>query len=290
MNKELREQTIHPFKPAYRSSRRICRNLGLSLAVSGMISCGAEPQESLSAVQSAATSAGSWTMVIYADKDTRLTRAHKNRNDGRHTRLSTQKWNNGHGKVKVLVNFPLGQLYNQQVSSARLEFRNVVKPAYGKNAEHGVRRMIDTSWEEGNRKSDNLDCIDKTPGSGAGVTWGCFRDEIIDASNTKSDCAEEIAWTGAPKDSHLSSGLVENDYTDTLVLEKTKEWREQIVAFDVTQDIQEAVHQQGSSEISWLLERSNRGKGRVKLGSREWAQECMGGDLNYGPRLVLEIQ
>jgi len=45
MNKELREQTIHPFKPAYRSSRRIYRNLGLSLAEGSL---GSELHQALS--------------------------------------------------------------------------------------------------------------------------------------------------------------------------------------------------------------------------------------------------
>ena len=44
-------------------------------------------------------------IVIYSNKDSRITRGHSPRNDGKHTRLATQNWNLGHGK-RIPIRIP----------------------------------------------------------------------------------------------------------------------------------------------------------------------------------------
>ena len=77
-------------------------------------------------------------------------------------------------------------------------------------------------------------------------------------------------------------------YTDTLGLVKGGDWRNQIIGFDVTTDVADALAE-GQEEVGWMLERSNPGRGRVKLGSREWVEKCMF-DPDFGPRLIVEVE
>lgn len=230
-------------------------------------------------------------VVIYADKDARISRTHGHRNDGAINRLWAQKWLNGHGKLKVLVNFPLTGLSAQSVTAAWLEFRLTARPRYGgKEARHyGARRMLDTTWVEGNRNSSRKDCAKVTKGAGSGVTWTCFHDQ--DISNVKRECPLEEQWLGAKIGESPGNTFVASVYTDEVSLTKPAVpviWQDLIFAFDITLDVQDALLE-GKSEVGWMVERSDHGRGSVKFGSREWANECMG-DPDLGPRLVVEVE
>ncbi len=221
--------------------------------------------------------AGPTIFSVYPDRDTRITRGHKNRNDGAHTRLTVKRG----GKLKAFVSFPLEPLLGG-IARATLSLGFAVEPAYGDGtSRYGVKRVHDLSWFEGTRKSDNADCSPSQEGGGPGMTWGCFIDTEINGSNSSADCGGEHAWVGGTEGS-----FVADHYTSEAVLGRTENWQSQRLEWDVTDDVRSA-YETGKPFVQWMIERSNAGKGAAKFGSREWARDCMG-DPDWGPMLTVE--
>jgi len=226
--------------------------------------------------------------TIYPTADTRITRGHHDRDDGWNGRLEVQKFEGGHGKLKSIINFPLDTLTGANIASAQLAFRHVQAPnGFTPGDEHGVRRMLNTSWIEGNRKSDDLDCDPQHPGSGPGMTWHCFI--AADISADKATCPDSDVWLGAqvffrdffvPNISDIATWLgaqvgtspgskfVSSNFTDVKPLPNGTGWQNETVTFDVTADVRAALAE-GAAVAGWMVERSNPGTGRIWLASRE---------------------
>ena len=127
------------------------------------------------------------------------------------------------------------------------------------------------------------------------MTWDCFID--TDISNALPDCPEQYRWYGARISTLPGDSLVASGYTDVLEITPNTQangpppaarWTEQILEWDVTADVVAAM-QEAAQGVGWMLERANHGRGKVKVGSREWADACEG-DPDMGPRLVVEIE
>lgn len=213
------------------------------------------------------TSAPSGPQSLPATRDSVLREREPHRNEGANPRLALMK---DTGKpVRPVVGFATEGL--QTVGLTRATLVLTIDPdesptGWGNGRTLSLRRVLEP-WTEGNGRDLDLPGNQRTPGTGAGVTW--FSPTDTDIGNNSPNGA--LQWAGADL-ATAASMAPPVTVTNHLVGE---------VRFDVTQDLL------NGADHGWLILRDQEGVGsKVRFVSREGAAAA--GNPELAPRLLLE--
>lgn len=205
-----------------------------------------------------------------AAKDSFLRRRVENANEGKNPFLVVQS------EINSVVGFDLSHVPSPGVTGAKLRLTVAQTIRHGGAEGFPVQLyLLRGSFTEGNGVTwGNGPRQPEKRGSGSGATWQCAEDTAIET--TKTDCDER--WNGG------EAAIV--SLTDS-VLHPSDLTTGDIVEWDVTADVQDALaHPEGAPEVVWLLKKE-RGLGQVVYHSRESALAA--GDASLAPSLFLKF-
>jgi len=210
-------------------------------------------------------------ILMAASKDSFIRRPRRNRNEGANETLVVQK------RKRAVVAFDLSAVpADDVVITSAMLVMSIAEPAmgWGKWGGYVDAYRLMAPFTEGNGYNWGKKRRHRIHGSGAGITWHCATDE--DISNRTSDC--DFRWKGG-----LRSAGKPTEFGGL----HTK-WMTGEVAWDVTDDVLDALAE-GAMEVRWLLKREKkRRRGKVVYYSKEGADAA--GDPNLAPRLILEFE